>query len=132
MAYLTRQRQILTQVFERATRPLTVGEVCRAARRRLPSLGVATVYRAINRFVSAGEVRAVEIPGVPTHYEGTRRCHHHFFLCQGCKRLFDLAGCVPGIGRLAPSGFRVQQHEIVLYGQCATCVGRSAPEPLKG
>jgi Fur family transcriptional regulator, ferric uptake regulator len=127
MAYLTKQRLVLTQVFEQAERPLTVSEVCRAAKRRLPSLGIATVYRAINRFVSAGQVRAVEIPGIPPHYEGTSRNHHHFFLCQECKRLFDLMGCVRGVRGLAPSGFRVQQHEIVLYGECASCVSRSVP-----
>ncbi len=127
MGYATRQKLVVSEVFERANRPLTVPEVCRVARRKLPSLGIATVYRAIKQFVSAGLVRAVEIPGVPPHYERAAGNHHHFFLCQHCKRLFDLVGCVRGVGGLAPRGFRVRQHEIVLYGQCATCAGRSAP-----
>lgn len=124
MAYLTRQKQVLLSVFESAKRPLTASEICSQARREIPSLGLATVYRAIKRFVTDGQIRAVEIPGVAPHYERAARRHHHFFLCQECKRLFDLIGCVRGVGTLAPVGFRVEQHEIVLYGECATCARR--------
>jgi Fur family ferric uptake transcriptional regulator len=87
-------------------------------------LGIATVYRAIRQFVLEGQIRAVEIPGVPPHYESASRHHHHFFLCQQCRRLFDLIGCVRGVRGLAPTGFRVQQHEIVLYGECASCASK--------
>jgi Fur family ferric uptake transcriptional regulator len=125
VAYLTKQKRLLGQVFERAGRPLTAIEVCSLARRTLPSLGTATVYRAIKQFVSAGQLRVVEIPGVPPHYERASSNHHHFFLCQQCKHLFDLIGCVRGVRTLAPAGFRVQQHEIVLYGECASCAQES-------
>jgi Fur family transcriptional regulator, ferric uptake regulator len=86
---------------------------------------VATVYRALRQFVSDGNIRVVELPGVPPHYESAGRNHHHFFLCQHCRHLFDLIGCVRGIRSLAPAGFRVSEHEIVLYGQCANCAERS-------
>jgi len=125
VTYLTRQRLALGEVFDHAQRPLTASEVCRQAKRRIPSLGIATVYRAINQFVSKGKIRVVEIPGAPPHYESAARHHHHFFLCEGCQRLFDLVGCVRGLGSLAPEGFRVRQHEIVLYGECAACAARS-------
>jgi Fur family ferric uptake transcriptional regulator len=125
MAYLTKQKLVLGEVFERAKQPLTASEICREARRKIPSLGIATVYRAIKQFVTDGQIRAVEIPGVPPHYESAARHHHHFFLCQQCKRLFDLIGCVRGVRSLAPNGFRVQQHEIVLYGECASCAART-------
>jgi Fur family ferric uptake transcriptional regulator len=129
MAYLTKQKLVLGEVLQRAKQPLTATQICREARRKIPSLGIATVYRAIKQFVTEGQIRAVEIPGVPPHYESAARHHHHFFLCHECKRLFDIIGCVRGVGALAPSGFRVRQHEIVLYGECATCAGKTAPGP---
>jgi len=122
MSYATKQKVVLNTVFKRAKRPLTPGEICDTARKELPSLGIATVYRAIKQFVSEGRVRAVEVPGAAPHYESADRHHHHFFLCQQCRRLFDLIGCVGGVKSLAPNGFRVQQHEIVLYGECASCL----------
>ncbi len=111
-------------MFERAKRPLTPADICAAARKELPTLGMATVYRAIRQFVAEGRVRAVEVPGAPPHYESAGG-HHHFFLCQECKRLFDLAGCISGFNALAPQGFRVQHHEIVLYGECASCMKKT-------
>lgn len=121
---MTQQKRVVGEVLEQAQRPLTPAEICAEARRQVPSLGLATVYRAIKQFVAEGQVRAVEIPGVAPHYESATRHHHHFFLCQQCERLFHLAGCLRGVKSLAPSGFRVQEHEIVLYGECAACVGK--------
>ncbi len=129
MSYLTRQKRVLSEVFERATRPLTPAEICGEAQKKIPSLGIATVYRAIRQFVSEGIVRVVEIPGTAPRYESLSGDHRHFFLCQNCRRLFELTGCVKGIGSLAPRGFRVQQHEIVLYGQCVSCVKAPVSKP---
>ena len=121
--YLTQQKRILGTVFERAGRPLTPPEICEEARKEIPALGLATVYRAIKQFLEEGQIRAVEVPGAAPHYESAARHHHHFFVCRECKRLFDLIGCVRGVRALAPKGFRVRQHEIVLYGECAACAG---------
>ena len=125
VSYATRQKVVLNAVFERAKRPLTPSEICEAARKDLPTLGIATVYRAIRQFVAEGRVRAVEVPGAAPHYENVTSHHHHFFLCQHCQRLFDLVGCIAGFSSLAPKGFRVQHHEIVLYGECAACLRRA-------
>ena len=121
MIYLTQQKQVLASIFAKAERPLTPAEICERARKDLPALGIATVYRAIKQFLEDGQIRMVEIPGIAPHYESAARHHHHFFLCEHCKRLFDLVGCVRGVKSLAPEGFRVKQHEIVLYGECSAC-----------
>jgi len=121
MGYSTRQKVLLGELFETSARPLTAREICREANRRLPSLGLATVYRTLRQFVAEGLVRVVEIPGAPPHYEKAALHHHHFFLCQACKHVFDLSGCVRGLRSLVPKGFSVQQHEIVLYGWCSRC-----------
>lgn len=125
MGYSTRQKVLLGELFETSGRPLTAREICRQAKRRLPSLGLATVYRTLRQFVAEGLVRVVEIPGAPPHYERATLHHHHFFLCQACKHVFDLSGCVRGLRSLVPKGFSVQQHEIVLYGCCSGCQTQS-------
>jgi Fur family ferric uptake transcriptional regulator len=122
VSYVTRQKRVVEGVFERASRPLTAQDIHLEARKELPSLGLSTVYRILKQSVMEGQVRLVEVAGVAPHYESAARRHHHFFLCQQCRRLFDLAGCVRGVQALAPNGFRVEQHEIVLFGACAACV----------
>jgi len=121
MPYVTQQKLVLGDVIAKAERPLTPQEICKEAQASLPSLGIATVYRALKQFLSEGQVRLVDVPGASPHYESAATHHHHFFICQGCKRLFNLAGCVRGVEGLAPEGFLVKRHEIVLYGECTDC-----------
>jgi Fur family transcriptional regulator, ferric uptake regulator len=125
LPYATQQKLTLTRLITRAERPLTPAEICRAGKRRIPSLGIATVYRALKQLVAEGQVRVVEVPGASPHYECTARRHHHFFFCQHCRHLYNLQGCVRGVGGLAPKGFSVKRHEIVLYGECTDCRGRA-------
>lgn len=121
MPYTTQQKLTLTGVIMRAERPLTAAEICQAGKKAIPTLGIATVYRALKQLVEEGRVRLVEVPGTSPRYESTARRHHHFFFCPHCRRLYNLLGCLPGVRGLAPKGFDVEGHEIVLYGRCADC-----------
>jgi Fur family transcriptional regulator, ferric uptake regulator len=121
MAYSTRQRTAIWKVLEGADRPITPLEIQEAAQALVPSLGIATVYRCLKELTRDGDARIIEIQGAPPHYESSKRPHHHFFLCEQCRRLFDLIGCAGGLVRMAPKGFEIQRHEIVLYGRCKTC-----------
>jgi Fur family ferric uptake transcriptional regulator len=123
MPYTTPRKLVLADLIISSARPLTPAEIWAEAQKRLPKLGIATVYRALKQFVAEGQVRLVQIPGVPPHYESAARQHHHFFFCTHCHRLFNLIGCVRGILGLAPAGFKVNRHEIVLYGDCPDCSG---------
>lgn len=129
MARDTRQRRALCAVLARAERPLTVHELLAAARAEVPSLGIATVYRLLAELRRQGEVASVEVPGHPVSYEATRRGHHHHFRCRGCRTLFPLPGCVEGLERLLPAGFRAEHHEIVISGLCGRCAALSPAAP---
>jgi Fur family ferric uptake transcriptional regulator len=125
VSYTTQQKLTLTGVIMHAERPLTPAEICKAGKEAIPALGIATVYRVLKQLLEEGRVRMVEVPGASPHYESTARQHHHFFFCQRCRRLYNLLGCVHGISELAPQGFAVDGHEIVLSGRCANCRGES-------
>jgi Fur family ferric uptake transcriptional regulator len=117
----TKQRDALRQALDRADRPLSVEELLEAASRRVEGLGVATVYRTIGALLEKGEIEAVEIPGEPPRYERSDKGHHHHFQCEKCERVFDIAGCLENLRRLAPPKFRVKEHAVTLYGLCASC-----------
>ncbi|MGE5234347.1 MAG: Fur family transcriptional regulator [Acidobacteriota bacterium] len=119
----TRQRRAIRLVLERAGRPLTAAEVRRAAGRRHRGLGIATVYRTLNALVAEGFLVTVRLPGEGWRFELAGKGHHHHFQCRGCGQAFELDGCPRGLGALAPSGFQVESHEVVLYGRCASCAG---------
>ncbi len=101
--------------------PCSPEELLSAAQARVPGIGMATVYRAIRDLCAEGRLHAVTLPGAAPRYELAGRGHHHHFECLGCRKVYHVDGCPGDLARLAPAGFSVEAHEIVLYGRCPTC-----------
>ena len=117
---------------QRAKQQLTVLQTLRAADGPLSArelwsrlsgtgVGLATVYRALQRGVEEGTLESVEVLGGGVRYEPKDREHHHHFLCSTCDHAFDLFGCVEGLESLVPDGFQMMGHEVVLLGTCDAC-----------
>lgn len=118
----TKQRRAIRRVFLDAHRPLTPEEVVVEGQRFAATLGIATVYRNVKRLAEEGWLTSVELPGAPVRWELADRPHHHHFLCGRCDQAFDVHGCPPDIEAMAPDGFRVESHDVILYGTCRACV----------
>jgi Fur family transcriptional regulator, ferric uptake regulator len=124
----TPQKRAIRDVFERAARPLMPEEVLAAARRSVPRMGVATVYRAIRALAEAGELAVVDLPGAPPRWELAGKAHHDHFLCMACRRVFELPGCSVMSAPSLPPGFAVDEHSATFYGNCGACSARAAPQ----
>jgi Fur family transcriptional regulator, ferric uptake regulator len=107
---------------------LSAAEVLSFAGLQVPGLGVATVYRNLGAFLEEGSVVPVPIPGEPPRYESRHAAsrHHHHFHCGGCGRVFDVPGCPQGLDQLAPPGFSISSHDLLLHGHCSVCTGHPA------
>ena len=121
MQIKTQQRSSILRVLDNLDRPVTPQELLKAASSTSPGLGLATVYRALKRLVETGKVRKIEVAGVPPHYEMEGDKHHHFFVCEDCRRMLELDGCPGGFKKLLPPGFRMNSHEVIIYGLCRDC-----------
>ena len=102
-------------------RPVSADEIRDGLRES--GIGIATVYRIVNKAAEEGEIIRVELPGAPARYEPADLPHHHHFECDACKRVYDVPGCASGVASLAPEGFAVESHEIILRGTCPDCSG---------
>lgn len=133
-----------------AGRPLAPAEILELATARVTSLSQATVYRQVRRLLKEGAIREIVLPGSPARYEdaagddhhpadqahaparplsgrgaaATSGAHHHFFHCERCDSVFPVEGCAGDVEQLAPAAFHVRRHEVVLYGECASCVDK--------
>ena len=119
----TRQRAAIRSVIELATRPLSAADILQAARAQVPEMGIATVYRNLKTLTEMGSVVVVSLPGMNPHYESLKRGHHHHhhFMCTACEKVFDIHTCPGAVLDVAPKGFKVERHELTLYGQCKDC-----------
>lgn len=118
----TRQRSAIWLAFEGAARPLGPRETLDLAQKEVPNLGMATVYRSIRALVSEGKLRVVELPGSPDRYEVAGKDHHHHFHCRSCDSVFEVETCQGDFDDITPTGFRLEDHEVTLYGLCPGCV----------
>lgn len=117
----TRQRAAIRDAFESRGQPLSPEEVLAEAQRSVDGMGIATVYRNIRALLDEGWLVPVELPGQPARYEQAGKGHHHHFHCRTCGQVFELEGCLEGLQRLAPRGFKTTGHDLTLYGQCLHC-----------
>lgn len=122
----TPQRAAVLAAIAQAGRPLLPQEVLELASREAPTLSIATVYRALKKLSDEGSICPVALAGEPVRYEPAGHGHHHHFQCRGCRRVYDVAGCVDGLVGLVPPGFTLEEHEVILYGRCASCVAPGA------
>ena len=122
----TQQKRAIEAIFNDSFRPLTVQELHALAEDSCPGLGVATVYRAVNRLVESQWLKEVHLPNHPIRYERQDLAHHHHFHCQDCERVLDIAAPCEKLSARLPNGFEVHRHELTFYGVCAECSVKDA------
>lgn len=89
------------------------------------SVGLATVYRALQTLTEEGDVDVLRTDDGESVY---RRCrtdsHHHHLVCRSCGRTVEVEG--PAVERWADAvsakhGFRDVTHTLEIFGTCADC-----------
>lgn len=104
---------------------LSAEEIHRAARKRLPRIGIATVYRALKFLCGCGKASEfIPADGVARYEPAGARAHHDHLICTSCGRFIEAVD--PEIERLqgrlaARHGFTPQRHKLEIYGLCADC-----------
>ncbi|WP_448629466.1 Fur family transcriptional regulator [Cellulomonas soli] len=94
-------------------------------RARGSGVGLATVYRAVQRLVENGEVDVLRSEdGEAVYRRCERRSHHHHLVCRRCGRTVEIDAPVAegwAAQIAAAHGFDDVDHTIELVGTCATC-----------
>ena len=118
----TRQRDAIREVFEEHARPMGPVDVHEFAKSKVPGMGIATVYRNLKALIDEEYLTTIELPGIGgLLYERADKHHHHYFYCRECNRFFDIEACPGDLNKLLPTGFALENHEIMLSGLCDQC-----------
>lgn len=117
----TRQRRAIREVIVDAGVPLSPREILERSQSHVTGIGMATVYRTIKLLAEEGSIQTVDIAGESPRYEAAGKGHHHHFHCRDCGKVYELEGCCGHFAELTPKGFRLDGHDLTLYGQCSEC-----------
>ena len=118
---LTRQKQLIQKILNEAKRPLSRDEVLAIGRKRMSSLGSATVDRTIRKMRENHNLVGLSFPGQPTRYELPAEKEHPHFICRVCEKVFDLDIPMRLPKVTLPDGFKLSGGEVVYSGNCPKC-----------
>jgi Fur family transcriptional regulator, ferric uptake regulator len=105
---------------------LSADAIHEEVRRRRPGVGIASVYRALQTLTELGLVHRLDLRSGGARYEPAQPSgdHHHHLVCGDCGKVEafsddQLERAIHGVSQAA--AFRIDEHEVVLRGRCATC-----------
>jgi Fur family ferric uptake transcriptional regulator len=121
----TPQRATLLEVIQAQRGAFSAVELFDAARERAPRLGLATVYRTLDRLERDGVLQRLGgSAGSADRFVACDRAHHHHHLiCTGCGSVEETELCAapPAQELKLRHGFVASSHQADVYGLCRSC-----------
>ena len=120
----TRQRSAVVAVFDQLDGFHSAQEVHARMRAAGDSIGLSTVYRAVQALVDDGELDSIRTDNGEAIYRRCSTTHHHHLVCRSCGRTEEVEG--PTVERWADRvagehGFVDVKHTLEIFGTCAAC-----------
>ena len=119
-------RRAVVELLSRRECCLSADEISESLRAEGERVGIASVYRVLERLHRRGLVQRVDLGEGPARYEAATPGgeHHHHALCERCGRIipFEDAALERALERLGGRlGLRMSRHDILLRGACRHC-----------
>ena len=125
---VTLPRVKILQIMESSeTKHLSAEDVYKALIDADEDVGLATVYRVLTQFESAGLVMRHHFEGGSSVFELTTLDHHDHIVCQSCGSVEEFYDEVieQQQEKIAKKyGFKITDHSMYLYGICKECQAR--------
>jgi Fur family ferric uptake transcriptional regulator len=123
---LTQQRKaVLDVLMEKRGEHLTAEEVLYEARHKVPNIGIATVYRTLERLASLNILYKTIFDEGKHRYELTdlSEHQHHHILCISCGKIFEVEEKLLNSleEHLTSEGFEIVDHQLKIYAYCSEC-----------
>lgn len=127
--YNTKQKEkLIDYLIENKDKHMSVQNISAYLTAEGSPVGIATIYRRLDKLVAQGLVRKYiidEKTGACYQYIGDGSCHEHFHLkCVRCNKLIHInCNHLLGINQhiLDHHGFTVDPSKTVFYGVCSEC-----------
>jgi len=123
MIRLTTQRQIILEELAKLKTNPTATDVYDMVRKRLPRIGLGTVYRNLELMVDNGMIQKIEVGGTQKRFEAITKPHYHI-RCSCCGKVEDVD--VPVKDDLVKAVtkhclYQIMGHHVEFAGVCPDC-----------
>lgn len=123
---MTRQKKLVLEILRSTTCHPTADWIYEQARKQIPDISLGTIYRNLSNLKEAGEILELNYGSTFSRFDGNPRNHYHF-VCEECKRIFDLD--IPLLEGLEErvseqTGLCITQYRLEFYGRCRECRDR--------
>ena len=120
----TRQRRAVAEVLSTFSDFRSAQEIHELLGQRGEAVGLATVYRTLQRLAEAGEVDLLRTEDGEAIYRRCSPAHHHHLVCRGCGATVEVEG--PAVERWTRAiaeehGYAEVSHTLEIFGVCDSC-----------
>ncbi len=128
----TRQRTAVAKALDSFTDFRSAQEIHTLLGQRGEKVGLATVYRTLQRMSEAGDVDAVRTQDGEALWRRCSATHHHHLVCRSCGAAVEVEG--PAVERWTRAiaeehGFAEVSHTLEIFGLCRDCAAAAPPSP---
>jgi Fe2+ or Zn2+ uptake regulation protein len=120
---VTPQRQCIFGVLQGDVTHPTAESVHAAARTRMETISLKTVYQTLNELAAMGEVSALDLGTGTTRFDPNVESVHHHLVCRSCGNVRDLHADFSflRVPEGSDEGFELGAGEVVFRGLCGDC-----------
>lgn len=121
----TIQRQVMLEELAKANHP-TACELYEMVRRRLPRIGLGTVYRNLDLMAATGLILKLEVGGSQKRYDADIEPHYHIRCCR-CDKVENIdMHVIQDIIKAAAkkTSYNIIGHHVEFSGECPQCQRR--------
>ncbi len=123
---VTLPRVKILEILEKQTneRHLTAEKVYKILLSEDEDIGLATVYRVLTQFESAGLVKRHHFEGGNSVFELDKGTHHDHIVCMKCGKVDEFTDSVIEKRQediAEKLGYELKDHSLYLYGVCSKC-----------
>ena len=123
---MTRQRKVILEELRKVKTHPSADEVYEMVRKRLPRIGLGTVYRNLEILSESGDIQKLE-PGCSLkRFDGDTSEHCHI-RCVRCDRIADapLPDVKFDLKKVESNDFEITGHRLEFLGLCSECSDNS-------
>jgi Fur family ferric uptake transcriptional regulator len=120
----TRQRRAVAEALASFDDFRSAQEIHTLLGERGQNVGLATVYRTLQKLSEAGEVDMLRTEDGEAIYRACSATHHHHLVCRSCGATVEVEG--PAVEKWTRSiaeqhGYADISHTLEIFGSCARC-----------